>query len=114
MLKFYNARKLDLFKNSVSLAGITRKYVFQNLPSDVYFTRFGEEHQHIYKDFRENGMTGGPSLVFCRYQEVDKTLIKGKHICKSIVGYDCNSMYLHCTGMRMPTSYYTLREKETG
>ena len=113
MLELYKKRKLDLFKDSVSLAGITRKYVFKNLPAGVYFTRFGEEHKHIYNDLRQFGMTGGASVVFCRYHEVDKTYIKGKNLCKSIVGYDCNSMYLHCTGMKMPTSYYTLREKDS-
>ena len=113
MLELYKERKLDLFKDSVSLAGITRKYVFKNLPAGVYFTRFGEEHKHIYNDLRQFGMTGGASVVFCRYHEVDKTYIKGKNLCKSIVGYDCNSMYLHCTGMKMPTSYYTLREKDS-
>ena len=53
-------------------------------------------------------MVGGPSIVFCRYAEKDVTKIR-PHIygdnaktCKSVVGFDANSLYLYCLGDEMP------------
>ena len=102
--------KLDMFKTSVSLPGLTQQYLFRNLGED-YFTIFGPEHKHIYKEMKQ-GVVGGPSLVFCRYQEAGKTLIKGKEICQRVIGYDASSLYLNCTGKAMPTGRYELREKK--
>ena len=56
MLQVYNEKDLDLFKESVGVAGISQKYVFKNLPADVYFSNFGKEHKHIYKEMREKGI----------------------------------------------------------
>ena len=101
---------LDMFKDSVSLPGLTQRYLFRHLGDD-YFTIFSDEHKHIYKEMKA-GVVGGPSLVFCRYQEKGKTLIKGKELCQRVIGYDANSLYLNCTGKEMPTGWYELREKE--
>ena len=38
--------KLDMFKDTVSLPGLTQKYLFMNLPSSDYFVGFGQEHKH--------------------------------------------------------------------
>ena len=109
----YKEKNLDIFKDAVSLAGITQKYVFKNLPQDVYFSNFSENHAHIYKEFREKGVCGGPSIVFTRYHEAGVTKIRGgTEICKKIIGLDCNSMYLNCTAMEMATGWYSLREKK--
>ena len=70
---------MDMFKDSVSLPGLTQRYLFRNLGDD-YFTFFNEENKHFYKELKKN-ITGGPSLVFCRYQEKGETLIKGKEPC---------------------------------
>ena len=51
------------------------------------------------------------SLIFHRYQEKRKTLIKGKDMCEKVIGYDANSLYLNCAGKEMPTSWYEHREK---
>ena len=74
--------KLDVFKDSVSLPGLTQKYIFRNLKSDEYFVGIGKEHSHIYKELRELGIVGGPSIIFHRYQEAGVTKIKGKDVCK--------------------------------
>ena len=102
--------KLDMLKDSVSLPGLTQKYLFMNLPSSDYFVGFGQEHKHLVKLFREN-VIGGPSIIFHRYHERDVTLIKGKHLCKMVIGYDANSLYLYCMGKLMPTGYYTVQEE---
>ena len=60
---------------------------------------------------RDN-IVGGPSIIFHRYQERDKTLIKGKNVCKKVIGFDANSLYPYCMAKEMPTGYYTLQEEE--
>ena len=112
MLKIYNEKDLDLFKDAISLAGITQKYVFKNLHKDIYFSNFGYEHSYIYKDLRQKGICGGPSICFTRYHEAGVTKIRGGKVCKNIIGLDCNSMYLNCTAMPMATGWYSLREKK--
>ena len=106
--------RLDMLKVSVSLPGLTQRYLFSWLTSegdkDDYFVGFGGEHKHLARLLREN-IVGGPSIIFHRYQERDKTLIKGKYTCKKVLGYDTNSLYLYCLGQLMPTGYYTLQEE---
>ena len=41
---------------------------------------FEEEDKHLYYMLKK-AICGGPSIIFNRYQEVDKTLIKGKKLC---------------------------------
>ena len=114
MIKVYKEKKIDIFKEAVSLAGITQKYVFKNLPQDVYFSNFSKNHAHIYKELRGKGVCGGPSIVFTRYHEAGLTKITGgTEICKKIIRLDCNSMYLNCTSMEMATGWYSLPEKKT-
>ena len=48
-----------------------------------------------------------------RYQERGVTKIKGEYLCQKVIGYDANSLYLWCLAEKMPTGYYTLREKKT-
>ena len=60
-LKFNQAIKLDVFKMSMSLPGLTKRYVFQNLPKGDYFSGFGEKHKWLVKDLR-NSIIGGPSI----------------------------------------------------
>ena len=70
---------MDMFKDFVSLLGLTHRYLFRNLGDD-YFTVFNEENKHFYKELKKN-IVGGPSLVFCRYQKKGETIIKGKEPC---------------------------------
>ena len=103
---------LDIFKESVSLASLTQVYLRRNLAEDDYFCGISEEHKHIYKDLKTFGIVGGPSIIFNRYQEANVTSIKGKNLCKKIIGFDANALYLSCLGREMPTGPYTLREKK--
>ena len=108
MISIEKENKLDIFKDSTSLAG----YLFQNLDeSNDCFVGFGREHKHLYKILREN-IVGGPSIIFHRYQERGLTKIKGAHICEKVIGYDANSLYHFCLAQKMPTGYYSLREKK--
>ena len=55
----------------------------------------------------KTGMVGGPSIIFMRYAEAQKTTIrphkyKNPENCVRIVGYDANGLYLSCSGQEMP------------
>ena len=88
-LKLNESMKLDVFKMSISLPGLTKRYLFQNLAGDEYFSGFGEEHKWLVKELR-NSITGGPSIIFHRYQEQMKTIIKGieGNFCQNVYGFD--------------------------
>ena len=104
---------LDMFKESVSLPGLTQRYLMKNLSPGDYFVGFGKEHERLVKLLRDN-IVGGPSIIFHRYQEKDVTKIKNKFPCKAVIGYDANSLYLHGLGQKMPTGYYVLLDEKTG
>ena len=89
--------QLDMFKDSVSLPGLIQKYLFMHLSPGEYFVGFGKEQKHLTKLLHDN-IVGGPSIIFHRYHEKDVTLIKGKYLCKKVIGYDANSLYLYLPG----------------
>ena len=105
--------KLDVFKMSMSLPGLTKRYLFQNLPKEDYFAGFGEEHKWLVEELRKS-IVGGPSIIFHRWHERMKTLIRGieNNFCRCIRGYDANALYLFCFGQLMPTGWYELLEKK--
>ena len=111
MLVNERANNLDMFKESISLPGLTQRYLFMNLPHDEYFVGFGEQHKHLHKLMKDN-IVGGPSIIFHRYHECGETRIKGKDLCQKVIGYDANSLYLWCLGQKMPTGFYRLLEKK--
>ena len=85
---------IDPFKELMSLPGISRKLLFREITEHNTFALFSGYTKSLYKLFDSN-IVGGPSIVFCRYHEVDKTAIRS-HIyndakpCKIIKGWDCN------------------------
>ena len=110
MLKIYNDRKLDPFKTSVSLPGLTQQYLFKNLEND-YFVTISEEHKDLFKLLKKS-ICGGPSIIFRRYHEKGKTKIRnGTETCEKVLGYDCNSLYLFCLAQLMPTGNYSRRKQ---
>ena len=54
----------------------------------------------------KTGMIGGPAQVFTRYHTKDVTYIRShierEKLCKKIIGYDANALYLYCSGDVMP------------
>ena len=71
-----------------------------------------EENHHLYKLFREN-LVGGPSLVFHRYHEAGKTVLRpaeeGTKLCQEILGVDANALYLYCLMQDMPVGRPRIR-----
>lgn len=121
MLRFWRERKIDMFKDGVSVPGLTLKYLFEFLDDETYFSLFNEKNKDLYDLFKENN-TGGPSIIFHRYHEAGKTKIRDVEMtakgldpksCERVVGYDANALYLWAIMQDMPTGSYTRRRAET-
>ena len=114
---FYQQRGIDIFKQGISVPGLTLLYMFNDLPEKTYFTIFNEKNkdlQHLVKDH----VAGGASLIFHRYHEKGVTMLRQNEYgeaappCRSIVGYDANALYLWSLIQDMPTGWYTRRRED--
>ena len=47
MSAFWKERNIDIFKDGVSVPGLTMKYLFSNVP-DTYFSLFTEKDKDLY------------------------------------------------------------------
>ena len=121
MMTFWRERKIDMFKDGVSVPGLTMKYLFQFPDEQTYFSLFNEQNKDLYDLFRSNN-TGGPSIIFHRYHEAGKTKLREVEMeakgqvpkeCQKILGYDANALYLWAIMQDMPTGSYTRRRAET-
>ena len=74
MNKFWKEQDIDMFKDGVSVPGLTMKYLFSNVPN-VHFSLFNEKDKDLYYTMKDNNV-GGPSIIFNRYHETDKTFIR--------------------------------------
>ena len=110
-LIWYN--NLDV-RCSFSIPGITLTYLFTTLEPDIFFSLFTLLKSH---------MVGCPSIIFHQYHEKDKTLTceqamknQGKqlNVCKKILGYHANALYLWAIMQDMPTGSFTRRREKTG
>ena len=63
---FYNSKKLDLFKDGMTVPGLTFKYLFSTVNPDVHFSVIDSQNQDLHRLIKDN-ITGGPSIIFCRY-----------------------------------------------
>jgi hypothetical protein len=66
---------------------------------------FKEEDKALFYLLKRN-IVGGPSIIFHRHHEVDKTRIRGGKLCKKVLGYDANALYLWAISEVMPTGDY--------
>ena len=116
--QFYAERGLDLFKDGISVPGLTLKYLFATIPKDIYFSLYGAELKEVHDAIQHN-LVGGPSIIFHRYQEGGVTQIRSHEypdpkICKKIVGYDANALYLYALMQPMPTGRLIRRQASRG
>ena len=113
MFAFYQSLGIDMFKDAISVPGLTLKYLFSTLNPDTFFTLFKDKDKDLYYKMRQN-IVGGPSVIFHRYHEKDKTTIrKGSKLCNEVVGFDANALYLWALMQSMPTGVYVRRSDET-
>ena len=108
----YRDRGIDMFKDGISVPGLTLLYLFKDLPSKTYFTIFNQTNRDLHKLVKDN-IVGGPAIIFHRYHEKDVTKIRGgSELCRKIVGYDANALYLWAIMQDMPAGWYTRRREE--
>lgn len=111
---FLHERGIDLFKISFSVPGIARKMLFKAAQKEsAIFPLMAKTNEDLYLTYKKN-LVGGPAIVFCRHQKVDETPVrdKGEDLCKSIVGYDANALYLWSISQEMPTGIFIRRVEE--
>lgn len=113
--RFYKENSIDLFKDGISVPGLTMKYLFMNLPHDTYFTLFDEKNSDLH-DLVKSNVVGGPSIIFHRHHEVGETKIRQEEfgeeakVCGGVLGFDANALYLHCLMQDMPTGWFVRRK----
>ena len=77
MCEFWHDRNIDMFKDSVSVPGLTMKYLFSNIPK-VYFSLFAKKDKDLYYTMKDNNV-GGPSIIFNRYHEKENFYTHGRN-----------------------------------
>ena len=109
---FYHDRGIDMFKDGISVPGLSLLHLFNDLPNDTYFTVFNRTNSDLHELVKYN-IVGGPAIIFHRYHEKNVTRIRGgSEPCRSIVGYDANALYLWALMQDMPTGWYVRRRAE--
>ena len=103
-----------MFKDGISVPGLSLLHLFNDLPNDTYFTVFNRTNSDLHELVKDN-IVGGPAIIFHRYHEKNVTRIRGgSEPCRSIVGYDANALYLWALMQDMPTGWYVRRREENG
>ena len=120
----YYPDKIDMLKDAVSIPGISMTYVLNkaldnNKNLELYAPAGAcTDCQKVLKGMNDckcdpietynllkTRIVGGPAQVFTRYHE-DVTYIRShmerEKLCKKIIGYDANALYLYCSGDVMP------------
>ena len=97
MRTFYTEKGIDILKDAVSVPGVSLVSEFRRgaVERNAELYSPGKETYDMLKE----AVVGGPSLVFTRYHEVGVTGIRSHRIaeprlCKNILGYDANALYL--------------------
>jgi len=104
MRAFYTEKGIDILKDAVSLPGVSLHYLLRGSI---------ERGAELYSPCKEaygmlkEAVVGGQSLVFTWYHEAGVTRIrphrfKQPRVCKRIIGYDANALYLSTMLRDMP------------
>ena len=114
MLKIYEAKNVDLFKTCVSAPGLARRLLFESAhEKNIYFPLFGPSQESLSLLYKA-GIVGGPSMTFHRWTKAGLTKIRGGfNICKRIIGWDANALYLWAMGQQMPSTLFVHRDSRT-
>ena len=109
MKEFYTSLGIDIFKDAVSLPGVSEKYILRK----TLQPRWGYKLPELYSPNKEAyamlkaAVVGGPSLVFTRKHVAGETRIRSHQyedakVCRRILGYDANSLYPSTMMKEMP------------
>ena len=109
MKEFYTNLGVDIFKDAVSLPGVSKQYILRKTlkrrrgytPPELY-----PPNKEAY-DMLKAAVVGGPSLVFTRKHVAGETRIRSHQyedarLVKRILGYDANSLYPSTMMKEMP------------
>ena len=72
---FYQQHHIDMFKDGISVPGLTLLYLFNNLPSKTHFTVFNKTNSYLHQ-LDKNNIVGGLAIIFHRYHGSYKSLGK--------------------------------------
>ena len=109
MKAFYTGLGVDIFKDAVSLPGVSKQYLLRK----TLQPRWGYKPPDLYAPNKEAyellkaAVVGGPSLVFTRKHVAGETRIRSHQyedarVCRRILGYDANSLYPSTMMKEMP------------
>ncbi len=104
-MSFASSCYLNDYNKLISLSGLVLKYLMKS--TDSKFSLFGQDDKDLYDLMKSGIIVGGPSIIFKRYVEAGKTLIRNVNkLCKKAMGYDANALYLWAISQWMPTGDY--------
>ena len=118
--KLFNASKelgLDAFKTSLTLPSLTLQLMFSDLPPGVYFTLINQSNSDLHQLIKKN-VCGGLSVLFHREHQADvmyirhREFVENAKLCRKILGYDANSLYLGALKRTMPTGHFIRYQSE--
>ena len=106
MRGFYTNLGIDIFKDAVSLPGVSLQYLLRGTLSTPDAPELCAPEREAY-DMLKGAVVGGPSLVFTRKHEAGKTAIRSHkyenaRVCRRVVGYDANALYPSTMLQEMP------------
>ncbi|XP_060570376.1 uncharacterized protein LOC132728723 [Ruditapes philippinarum] len=113
---YFVERNIDVFKDCISVPGAARKMLYKaGFDQGASFALINRQDEDLYHVLKSN-IVGGPSIIFTRCLEAGQTNIRGNELypCKTVIGYDANSLYVHALGQAMPCGNYIRRKKENG
>jgi hypothetical protein len=113
MRKYYKKKGISIFKDTISAAGAARLMLFRCArKNNCSFATMNYRDSDLHTKI-DRSITGGASIIYKRYAKIGEKMSSGQ-ICKSIIGWDCNSLYLFHLKNNLPTSFYVRRKKENG
>ena len=116
LCQFYFNKKIDLFKDTVSVPGVARKMLFEEAKKyGANFSLPNLKNKDLYHIINDN-IVGGPSIIFKRYHEKNKSFIRNnvEIPCKKVLGFDANALYLWALDQKMPVGNFIRRKRING
>eukprot|EP00662_Eupelagonemidae_sp_cell21_P036402 gene36402-15539_t len=103
MQRVYLKDGIDILKDVCSISGVAMRCILNGAVArgfELWAPQSDEEY-----DLLRSGMVGGPAIIFTRLAEATKTMIRkhGTKVCKRVLGFDANALYLWCLAQLMPT-----------
>ena len=112
MKAYYTKLGVDIFKDAVSLLGVSMQYILQGTLRRRNAPQLYAPGKEAYEMLKA-AVVGGPSLVFTRKHVAGQTRIRSHkyylaRIVKRILGFDANSLYPSTMATEMPCGKETV------